>query len=469
MTQNFGIRGDDKMIVIKQQRKVLLALVLCILILNGCNGMKERMVSPPLRGVVYRMEEYRYWTQRLTAPQAVLITPEDIDSRNELLMGRKDLYIFDIFNLPDALSKEEIMEMLEMSQAMLQRDHFDHLNHPMEEGKRDELKKQLNLEAVPSSKRIQWAMTLRECDIRALPTNEVAMKYESDYEFDHFQYTKIDPGEALAIIHHSSDGRWSFVTGHFFQGWIENDDIVLAEDKERVLDFFKASPFVIYTGESIHLYYDSALSIFAMKLRMGMRLPLVQEEEDCFCVRIPFRGVDGYLTFTEGYLPRDASVHTDYLLFTQENIARLAFGLLGSHYGWGGMFEGRDCSRVIFDIFRCTGLLLPRNSASQSQAGSDSIDLVELPPAQREALIIEKGIPFATLLNLKGHVMLYIGNEKGKAYVIHSLWAYRENFCFKDRLRKVARVVVSDLHLGEGSKKGSLLDRLSGMTFLVSQ
>ena len=113
------------------------------------------------------------------------------------------------------------------------------------------------------------------------------------------------------------------------------------------------------------------------------------------------------------------------------------------------------------------GLLLPRNSGSQAEAGFSSIDLTGFSTTQKEAIVIENGIPFVTLLNLKGHVMLYIGSDKNKAYVIHSLWAYRENVFSKDRLRNLAQVVVSDLHLGKGSKKGSLVERLSSMTFLV--
>jgi hypothetical protein len=133
------------------------------------------------------------------------------------------------------------------------------------------------------------------------------------------------------------------------------------------------------------------------------------------------------------------------------------------------MFDGRDCSRFIFDIFKCMDLLLPRNSRSQSKAGLTSIDLTGFSPAQKEAIVVEKGVPFATLLNLPGHVMLYIGKEGNKPYAIHSLWAYRENALFEDSLRNVSQIVVSDLHLGVGSKKGSLLERLSGMTFLANK
>jgi hypothetical protein len=271
------------------------------------------------------------------------------------------------------------------------------------------------------------------------------------------------------VIHDSIEGRWSFVNSYFCQGWIERQDIALAQDKAAVQDYCESTPFVIYTGESGYVYYDREKTRLALKMRMGTRLPLIEDAETYYCVRVPIHDANGYLSFAEGYLPKDSSAHSGYLPFTQENVARLAFGLKGSAYGWGGMFEGRDCSRFIFDIFRCMGMLFPRNSASQSQAGFSSIDLADLSIDQKERTVIEKGVPFATLLNLPGHVMLYIGEEGGKAYAIHNTWAYRENVFFKDRLRKIAQVVISDLHLGDGSKKGSFLDRLSSMTFLVDK
>ena len=243
----------------------------------------------------------------------------------------------------------------------------------------------------------------------------------------------------------------------------------MAYDKETVLDYFKASAFIVYTGEAGDVYYDRKLTRFAMDVRMGMKLPLIEEGDDYFCVRIPVLDLNGYLSFTTGYMAKDASVNIGFLPFTQENVARLAFLLKGNSYGWGGMFDGRDCSRFIFDIFKCMDLLLPRNSRSQSKAGSSSIDLTGFLSKQKEAIIVEKGIPFATLLYLPGHVMLYIGKEGNKPYVIHSLWAYRENALFRDKLSNVSQIVVSDLHLGKGSRKGSLLERLSGMTFLANK
>lgn len=460
-SRNVEVRGVNMV-----SRRALASGVLMMFLVTGCAATRDVLVTSPLKGVEPVMEQYHFWTGKLPAPGEVLLPPEEIDARNRLLAVRNDLYLHDPLSMPGTLSSEEVREMLVMGEEALRRPLFTHLNHPMDDEVKEALHRDLNLNAIPPLVEVHFAMTLRECSIRVLPTNRVAMEKRDDYEFDLFQYTRISPGEALAVIHSSPGGQWSFVISAFCRGWIETRYIAPAHGRDSIAGFRAADPFVLYTGDSGHVYYDRECTRHASTIRMGTRLPLIEEQGGYVCVRMPIRDAEGYLSFTEGFLPRDASVHIGYLPFTQRNIARLAFNLMGSGYGWGGMFEGRDCSRFIFDIFRCVGMLLPRNSASQAQAGYAFLDLSSLPPSGKEEMIVAQGVPFATLLYMPGHIMLYIGEQGKRPYAIHSLWAYRENVLFKDRLRKVSRVVVSDLHLGEGSEKGSLIERFSGMVFL---
>lgn len=57
--------------------------------------------------------------------------------------------------------------------------------------------------------------------------------------------------------------------------------------------------------------------------------------------------------------------------------------------------------------------------------------------------------------------MLYLATLESRAYAIHSAWAYRRPRHGRDDTFVVNRVVVSDLTLGEGSRRGSLLERLN--------
>ena len=40
-------------------------------------------------------------------------------------------------------------------------------------------------------------------------------------------------------------------------------------------------------------------------------------------------------------------------------------------------------------------------------------------------MILEQGMPFLTLIWMKGHIMLYIGNEHGRALVFHEFWGIK--------------------------------------------
>jgi len=61
---------------------------------------------------------------------------------------------------------------------------------------------------------------------------------------------------------------------------------------------------------------------------------------------------------------------------------------------------------------------------------------------------------------MPGHIMLYLGKEDGKPYAIHALWGVSD----KDgNIIKVNKVAVTDLELGQGGEKGSLLDRITNV------
>jgi hypothetical protein len=129
-------------------------------------------------------------------------------------------------------------------------------------------------------------------------------------------------------------------------------------------------------------------------------------------------------------------------------------------YGWGDRLGGRDCSRFIMDLFRTFGILMPRNSKEQAMVGMD-LGSAEGKSAGEKRRLLDRAVPLATLIHLPGHIMLYLGKDKEKHYVIHSTWGIQESGRTGPTLRKIGRVVVSDLSLGENGPNGSLLDRIT--------
>ena len=132
--------------------------------------------------------------------------------------------------------------------------------------------------------------------------------------------------------------------------------------------------------------------------------------------------------------------------------------MLHHPYGWGDKLGGRDCSRFIMDLFRTFGILMPRNSKEQAKVGVD-LDRVKGKSNKEKRRVLDQAIPLATTLRLPGHIMLYLGRDEGKDYVIHSLSGIQG----PEKIETIGKVVVSDLSLGSKGPNGSLLDRITGI------
>ena len=134
--------------------------------------------------------------------------------------------------------------------------------------------------------------------------------------------------------------------------------------------------------------------------------------------------------------------------------------MLGLPYGWGCVPGQADCSGFMQSIFDTVGITLPRNTYEQCQIGRPIRGFdEEASSGEKAALLLRKGVGGITTIWLKGHIMLYLGEYKERPYVIHATYGYGETSRAGVVHRIIKKVVVSDMSLGEGSPKGSLLDR----------
>ncbi len=183
------------------------------------------------------------------------------------------------------------------------------------------------------------------------------------------------------------------------------------------------------------------------------------------CNQHSFGEDNGQLTFRNGYIRTNEDVHRGFLPYTQKNMAYQAFKMLHQPYGWGEMFGARDCSRFMMDLFSTFGILMPRNSKLQARVGI-SLGQLEGKTIKEKKKILDRAIPLATTLRLPGHIMLYLGRENGKYYVIHNIWGIQKAGWFGPSVKKIGRTVVSDLSLGKSGPKASLLDRTTDIRTL---
>jgi hypothetical protein len=239
------------------------------------------------------------------------------------------------------------------------------------------------------------------------------------------------------------------------------------------VDYEETKNRLVVTGNSVTVFGDHSLRQPAFIAQMGDSFPLLstsggsKKAHGFHVILIPSRNDSELLSIRKGYLRADDGVHQGFLPYTQENVARQAFKMLHHPYGWGDRLGGRDCSRFIMDLFRTFGILMPRNSKEQAWVGLD-LGSVEEKPVQEKRKILDQSIPLATIVRLPGHIMLYLGRDKGNHYVIHSLWGIQKSGKERPALQKIGRAVVSDLSLGEKGPNGSLLDRLTDIRTIGS-
>ena len=269
------------------------------------------------------------------------------------------------------------------------------------------------------------------------------------------------PAEPVLILHRSTDGRWCFLQTYNYRAWARVDDVAVCP-RDTWLAYLNPQRFLVVTGSHVRLSADSynpALS--ELEFGMGDRLPLVSSAETPavidglavaghYAVRLPVRGPSGGAGFKLALLPVSSDVATGYLPYTRAIVLRQVFKMEGERYGWGGMLNGRDCSSMIMDLFGSFGFRLPRNADEQAATAGRAVQFGGK-PVDRQAQV-EKLLPGA-LLYLPGHIMLYLGEDQGRGYVISDLGSYTSFAGDQPRVVRVHRVAVSDLTIRRGNGK----------------
>jgi hypothetical protein len=458
----------------RQKSSILFTfLTIAIALVNVPHALPASRLLP---NVSLKMEDPEFWIKKIENPTHVLLTPEEIQKMNEENVKSEDLLLCRLKDLKEEWTREEILSLLKEDWESLVRTkevRYGRYGHSFEETFWTKLKNNLNQESLKERNRILFGLIVKRTDIRVFPTEELSMSTPANYEFDRFQHSSISPGSPVGIYLFSKDKLWAYVQTPFIRGWVRITDLAVAKERSEIVDYDEAKDRLIITGNFIHVFGSPSLQQTVFLAQMGTSFPILDLPESSgmsgpyYVIRIPFREIDGNLTFRNAYIPGDEDVHRGFLPYTQNNLAYQAFKMLHQPYGWGEMFGARDCSRFVMDLFATFGILMPRNSELQARVGI-SLDPLEGKTAKEKQKILNRAVPLITTLRLPGHIMLYLGKESGKYYVIHNIWGIQKAGWFGPSVEKIGKTVVSDLSLGKSGPNGSLLDRLTDIQFIGS-
>lgn len=316
------------------------------------------------------------------------------------------------------------------------------------------------------------AITVRNTSLRLFPTERPFFlnprQAGEGFPFDYFQSSAIAIGNPVFATHRSSDGAWIFVESNFAYGWVPYDAIAWVDTKLQRRYEKGLYAAILADDTSLH----SGKEIFLAQADLGALFPIVKRTSTSFFLYVPVRNADGGAELRIA-VARSDQVAVKPLALTAGAIARLSDPLMGQPYGWGGLFGNRDCSSTMRDLFTPFGLWLGRNSERQGLKGGKFIDLREKSAAEKETEILAKGIHFATLIWLKGHIGLYLGTLPGSSEPIflHNIWGIRTfDHEGKEGREVVGRLVITSLRPGEERPdvhKDYFYSRVQGMAILT--
>jgi cell wall-associated NlpC family hydrolase len=308
--------------------------------------------------------------------------------------------------------------------------------------------------ASPSLKP-EFRIALEEVQLYCAPTS--AGFYDADAtskRIDRNRCSNAHPQELIQIL-----GAWSggmklartATSWGFIQGEVSLSPIV---DKQTAQRFAKGPFGILREARSENI------GAGAVGFKRHARLPLANAAEG-----------RAYVASAEGV--REAVLGSDALIpaarpLTRRAILSEALSYLGTPYGFGGLDGGIDCSRLLVDLFASFGLDFPRFSGWQARAGSFSYDVTGIADEAKQAIIDKADKAGVVILQLPGHIMLYLGrDEKGKAMALHALSYYlRPCEPGLDTAMVVGKVQIGGLELGRGTHKTALLERITSVTVI---
>lgn len=377
------------------------------------------------------MQTVDFWIGKTIAPDKILMTKKEIEAFNKKMLAKlsadSSASYYDLSKYGESIDGASLRAMIKKEHDPAKR-YFTG-NAEITEDQWEAYRQACNLDAIADFNAIQYGMICSRADVRILPTMDNITDVQGDTGHDIMQRTALAVNEPVLVVHRSLDGKWVYVIANEHSGWVLQDKVGICQSKEIWQDAQKMEDFIVVTGDevSVKTVFSDTLSgdqIFTM----GTRLAIAKESEyseelkqkkvyDNYIVKIPVRDADGQLIYQLAAIPLGKDVSYGYLDYTRGNVLRQAFKLLGNPYGWGGMEGGRDCSSMTRDIYLCFGFRLPRDASAQAMIpGKGRVTLKGLSEKERKEKL--NSIQPGTILQMPGHVMIYLGCYGQKHYVI---------------------------------------------------
>lgn len=417
--------------------------------------------------VTMDMQTADYWTDRMNTPDKVLAKRNEIESFNSEIKKQMsqdaEAMFYDVDAYDENIAGHRLRELMGENTFMV-KPYYSQSGSVAKEQWQEYIQN-CNYDKIADYNKIRYGIVCQRADVRVLPTADRIYDNPDGLDGDVLQSTALAINEPVLIVHASSDGEWYFVVAMEYAGWVQCERIGLAASREEWQDIRQMKHFLVVTGDHIQTKaVPGDILSGDYEFTMGTKLALAENsawnknessgEEtgvyDSYVVNVPVRNAEGGLEYAHLTVPLSKDVHIGYMEYTRANVVRQAFKMIGNPYGWGGADGERDCSSLVRDVYLCFGIYLPRNSgdmarlaektyANEIKALSHSEDVRGL--SEKEIIQKIRGAEPGAVLQMPGHVMLYLGCADKNYYVLSA------------RGGKIRRVMINDLHAQTGDGK----------------
>ena len=255
-----------------------------------------------------------YWTEHNADGDKVVLNAAGVEAFNKKIIAASPT-VYDLAAYPKTLSGKTVAAYVNA--------HTDLSDDLYRDGKlvsdnyKNILRAQTNASAIPAEVTVRYGVTVRRTNIRNLPTGEGLFFYASDRNFDALQETALDPGEAVAILHTSTNGYFYYVQAYNYRGWLSKFDVA-ETDRATWSRYAAPKNFLTVIARDYTLKADGAQVLF----QQGSRLQLADKKAASYTVKVPVRTKEGKLQEEKVILAANSSLHEGYLPYTTNNIIR---------------------------------------------------------------------------------------------------------------------------------------------------
>lgn len=409
-------------------------------------------------GVTTSMLNAAFWTNKCDIGNNILMNDADIVEYNKSNMTANK-YVFG-----DTVPKEELISLINEEDGPTGTTYVN--GTAVSPEYYDDARNNRNISAIVDTNPVLYGICVNRSEMKCLPTDIRAYSNNIDYFRDLNVNSAILLGDPVKILHTSLDDKWYFIQTEYTAGWIAKENIALCSDMSQ-WEEWQQGDFLIVTGDKFDLEEDySDGSISKLEVSMGTKLALIGGSDyikngetrvvmNNYVVKIPARNSDGSIYAKYGFIPFSRDVCIGYMPYTRNNVIELAMKSIGDRYGWGGMYDSRDCSSLIMDIYRCFGIVLPRNSSEQAVVQTNQ-NVSGMSGEEKISAIKNAGM--GALLYFKGHIMIYLGESNGELYVISAVGNLQENIGGNNTTINVNSVIINTLSTMRGQNSSWIND-----------